>query len=103
MKVKEWDITLMDFIMKFCDTYHPKLKIKFRAFDDEARDDVIKTLIITEDQYIPDELRAYEVDKIDATEGYLTIRLNGMMGDMVLNNIKRKNYIFEENESIYGG
>jgi hypothetical protein len=87
-------VSLIEFIIKFYT--NNKLKIKFVAFDNDIGKTVIKTLTIENHTYIPDELRHLEVDNITADDGYIVIKVHGILNNESLSNIKRKQYIFED-------
>lgn len=99
MEVKEWNINLIEFICKFCED-NAKLKLRFQAYEDEAKDFVIKTLNIERGTYIPDSLRGRNVVKIDTIDSYLLIKLSGCMCDTELNRLKAKNYSFDIDELL---
>lgn len=95
LSINSWDINLIDFIIKFYSD-RDKMKIRFNGFEDEVNDFVIKTLVIERLTYIPDCLRDKIVESIDVEDNSIVIKIKGTFSDITINEMKRKNYIFEK-------
>lgn len=100
MIVKNWDVTLIEFIIKFCNNKHKQLKIKFKAYDEDAKDIVIKTLVISEFTYVPDSIRDYIVSGIDVDNNYLVIKIDRIIDTVALQDMKKRNYTFDSDEYL---
>lgn len=95
LTVNSWDINLIDFIVKFYSD-RDGIKIRFYGFEDEVNDVVIKTLVIEKIIYIPYCLRDKMVESIDVEDNSIVIKVKGTFPDTIINEMKRKNYIFEK-------
>lgn len=97
MTIKEWDLSLIEFVVKFCKD-EIKLKLKFRSVEDD--DFILKTLIINNDTYIPDALRHEYIGGIYAEDGYIVLIFDAILKISTVDDLKQKGYKFDPNESV---